>query len=817
MASALTSSGGSLTKLGLGTLTLSGANSYTGATTISAGTLVLGANNPLASTSAITINGGTLEVSAANQVNTLVRITSGAITGAGTLTSSVNSFLAFQISGVVSISAALAGPGGADISGSPVILSGANTYAGNTRLNGGTLKLGASEVIPNGSGKGLFEMNNGLGTTLDLNTFSETINGFGSGIFTGSAIDTFAGGTPTFTVGDNNTTSTFTGTFRNTAGTLSLVKIGTGTLTLDPGQNFGFTNTYSGTTTVAAGTLLVKFRGNPAATLLGSTTAGTTVLTGATLNLDNAAFTTISAEPLVLNGSGAAGAGALAITTTSGSYLTLSGGITLASDTTINTSVSVNSTLVLSGVISGSGNLTRNGEGTLILSGANTYTGNTTINSGQLTLGASNVLPDTGDLTLNTTAPLNLAGFNETVGAFTANGGGVSGSGTLTATSFTFGDNTVAFSNLAGTGGFTSSGSVSVAGTNTYTGGTTINTGTLFIDSDSNLGSASGAVTFAGGSLRSSQSFTSARPTTLNSGGGSFSPGSGVTITWTGNISGTGALAKTGAGILALTGTGTYAGGTTISAGTLQIGTGGTTGSLTGNITNNAALVFNRSDTLAYTSAISGTGSLTKQGAGALNLTGANTYTGTTSVSAGTLLVNGSLANTNVAVANGATLGGSGSLGGLTTLNSGAHLAPGNSPGTITFNQGLVLQSGSILDFQLGTASDQIVLAGGSLTGPGTVGGVTLNLSDSGGFAAGTYTLINYTSAVASSSYAADSFALGSTIPGYTYNLSLSSNSLQLTATASAIPEPATYAALLGACALGLAALRRRRRSAHTG
>lgn len=121
-----------------------------------------------------------------------------------------------------------------------------------------------------------------------------------------------------------------------------------------------------------------------------------------------------------------------------------------------------------------------------------------------------------------------------------------------------------------------------------------------------------------------------------------------------------------------------------------------------------------------------------------------------------------------------------------------------------------MLQSGSVLDFELGTASDQIVLVGGSLTRPGTIGGVTLNLFNSGGFAAGTYTLINYTSAVASSGCAANSFALGSTIPGYTYNLSLSGNSLQLTAT-SAIPEPSTYAALASLAALGLAVWRHRR------
>ena len=81
-------------------------------------------------------------------------------------------------------------------------------------------------------------------------------------------------------------------------------------------------------------------------------------------------------------------------------------------------------------------------------------------------------------------------------------------------------------------------------------------------------------------------------------------------------IAGTGALTKSGAGTLTLTGANVHSGGTTIAAGTLQIGNGGTTGSLAGDVVDNAALAFNRSDAVTFAGAISGTGALTKLGGG---------------------------------------------------------------------------------------------------------------------------------------------------------------------------------------------------------
>ena len=102
-------------------------------------------------------------------------------------------------------------------------------------------------------------------------------------------------------------------------------------------------------------------------------------------------------------------------------------------------------------------------------------------------------------------------------------------------------------------------------------------------------------------------------------------------------VSGTGSLVQAGSGTTILTANNTYAGGTTISAGTLQIGNGGTTGSIVGDVTDNATLAFNRSDTVTFAGLVSGTGELQQIGTGTTVLTSDSTYTGGTTISAGTL------------------------------------------------------------------------------------------------------------------------------------------------------------------------------------
>ncbi|WP_371365448.1 autotransporter domain-containing protein [Pseudomonas sp. QL9] len=283
---------------------------------------------------------------------------------------------------------------------------------------------------------------------------------------------------------------------------------------------------------------------------------------------------------------------------------------------------------------------------------------------------------------------------------------------------------------MIGAGGIdkTDLGTLVLAGNNTYSGGTTVSAGTLQLGNGGSSGSIQGNVT--------------------NNATLAFNRSDAYSFA--GAISGTGALLQQGAGTTILTGTNTYSGGTTVSAGTLQLGNGGSSGSIQGNVTNNATLAFNRSDAYTFAGAISGSGTLLQQGTGTALLTGnSSTFSGTTNATLGTLLVNGTLGNaaSTLNVASGATLGGSGSIGGSVVVSDGL-VAPGNaSVGTLTIGGDFSLASASALNFEFGQAG----VVGGPLNDWLTVGGNltldgTLNVMQSAGgnFAPGLYRVINY-------------------------------------------------------------------------
>ena len=376
------------------------------------------------------------------------------------------------------------------------------------------------------------------------------------------------------------------------------------------------------------------------------------------------------------------------------------------------------------------------------------------------------------------------------------------GSGTITTNA-----NATISAILAGSVGLTKLGAstLTLSGTNTYTGTTTISAGTLQIGSGGTSG------TLGTGSVVDNATLA-------------FNRSDSVTVA--NAISGSGALNQNGSGTTILTASNTYAGTTTINAGTLQIGDGGTTGTLgTGNVVNNATLAFNRSNTLSVGNTISGSGALNQNGSGTTILTGTNTYTGATRVNAGTLLVNGSTSATSAVTVDGSgtTLGGTGTIGGAVTLGNttpGAIVNPGPSGangtaasvGTLTTGALTLASSNKLHIDAFGTLAnnwDQLVANGVNL---GTVSTLELSIASGLNFAGGTtYILINNTSA---SNLAYGTFS--GLVNGGTYNFSGydfmvdyfggTGNDFTLTA----VPEPGTWAT--GAFALAAVAYLQRRR-----
>ncbi|WP_431355914.1 autotransporter outer membrane beta-barrel domain-containing protein [Brucella suis] len=297
------------------------------------------------------------------------------------------------------------------------------------------------------------------------------------------------------------------------------------------------------------------------------------------------------------------------------------------------------------------------------------------VNGGRWTVGGSAIV--SGETTLNGGALVVTGPAALGVQAITAQGGAIEASGDQVLNqSFVLknnpygastsglvvqgADNLVLSGVLSDVGRLTKNGSgtLTLTADNTYTGGTVFAGGVVSVDKEVRLGG--GDLTFNGGTLQvMGTSWTSTnRAVSLQAGGGTFDiEDAANNFAVTQGVAGAGGLTKSGSGTLTLSGANSYTGATTVSAGTLvvandntgggtttvdagavlQIGTGGTSGNLAGDIANNGALVVNRSDALNLANAISGAGSLMKSGAGTLTLSGANSYTGATTVSAGTL------------------------------------------------------------------------------------------------------------------------------------------------------------------------------------
>jgi outer membrane autotransporter protein len=307
----------------------------------------------------------------------------------------------------------------------------------------------------------------------------------------------------------------------------------------------------------------------------------------------------------------------------------------------------------VSSALSGPGRLEKAGAGTLVLTAANVYAGSTTITQGKLQLGNGGT---TGSITGDV--------LNNGVLAFARN-------------------DTVVFSGVvtgAGQLEQAGSGTTILTGANGYSGGTLISQGTLQLGDGGTTGSIAGDVTNLG---------------TL-----AFNRSDNFLVN--GAITGSGRVVQSGTGRTVLAGDNAYTGGTTIAAGTLQLGNGGTTGAVQGDVVNNGALVLNRSNELRMNGAISGTGSVTQAGSGVTILAGANSYGASTTVSAGTLAAGATKAfsaSSDHVVQAGGTLDLRGFDQTVASLNNGGMVRLGGLPGTTLSVSNAYVSQGGFLSF----------------------------------------------------------------------------------------------------------------------
>ena len=509
------------------------------------------------------------------------------------------------------------------------------------------------------------------------------------------------------------------------------------------GDNAKFNSTFSNQPNLTGGTSVggIWMTGNVGQNVTISASSGTLTLQGNTINgtaglgilIDNTnAFTlTISAPVQIGN--------AQTWTNNSGNLFTLSGTLNLN-----NKALTINGTgdTTISGLISNAGAFTLAGAGTLTLTNtASSYTGQLTVQVGTLKIDTINNSSANGELG-NSALSVILGGAGNQTGTFEYTGSTASSTKKFTmATGGTgsfqidsAGTNLTLSGVIDGSGALlkTGPGTLTLTGTNTYSGGSIINAGTLVVNSASSLGASSGALTINAGTLEVSASFSSTRNITVGDAASTILVDTSQTYTSTGTISGTGTLNKTGLGTLVLGATSNN-GGISLVAGTIQIGSSGTLGSTSGSLSLSSGTldlngtsqtvgslsgiggtILNNASSTSITLTIgngggsgtyggviadhsSGTGTvaLTKTGTGTQTLTGANTYTGATTVNGGSLFVNGSTAfGSTLSVNNsGTTLGGSGTINGnINLVSSGTNLSPGASGvGSIS-----ILQTGSV-------------------------------------------------------------------------------------------------------------------------
>lgn len=502
------------------------------------------------------------------------------------------------------------------------------------------------------------------------------------------------------------------------------ISIGAGGLTVSGYDSLGLTGGVTGTG------VLTK-TGNGTLRLDTANTHASTVLSGGRLQLSNAAAL----------GSGALTVGAGATLENVGT-MTLANAIQLDAELTLDGS----SALTLSGGVTGTGSLSKNGSGDLTLNGTNGFFGGFNLNTGKVTLGNANAL-GSGMITAEGGTTLETSSSQTLSNNLNLNGGLIlSGNNDLTLNGMLMGSG-----RLVTTGNRT----LTLNSMNSFIGGVTLGGGLLTVGNRYALGL--GTLSLVGDAQLDATSVVSLNNGIALSTHTLTLPGTNAT-TLDGFISGSGGLVKRGATDLTLSGYNAFSGGVDLQAGRLIIGSDGALGSgvlaaaagtmldsdaartVINDITLAGDVTVAGSNDLTLDGQITGAGGLIKNGGGALMLGGVNTFLGNLALNAGILQVDGRVTNANVAVANGASLSGSGSLGGTVTVADGGHLLLRS--GNVLTLGALTLSQDSNVDAWLGaavTGAPGMVNVLGDLTLDGK-----LNINNAGGFGLGVYRLFDY-------------------------------------------------------------------------
>ncbi len=650
---------GSVVKSGDKTLTLSGTNSYTGGTTISGGTLV--ANNVEALGTGDVTNNATLELNTGGDFDNAIS-GSGQVVKSGdkTLTlSGANSYSgATTISGgtLIATHVNALGTGAIDNRASLLLdASGQFTVTDLTTESGGNTEIGAGSTL---QATTLTQKSDStLTINLDSNTADPVIHAASQVSLAGTLDITGVGDVLDSDPASTDDLDTFTliASDKTIAGDFEKLTVAGMDADLadfitvdgridDTGKQYELTTAL--TWYADRDDAVTDAHGTFNLTNADGSFAVNTVLENVDATLDPASATGWDGTSLIKQGAGTL---ILNAENTYTGGTTISGGTLVATnvdalgsgDVTDDATLELNTGGTFDNAISGSGQVVKSGDDVLTLSGANSYSGGTLISDG--TLVASNVEAlGTGDVTDDAVLELNTGGdFDNAIsgsgqvvksgddvltlsGANSYSGGTLISDGTLVASNVeALGTGDVTdnatlelntggdfINNIGGTGRVEKSGDdkLTLSGSNTYTGGTLISSGTLVANDVNALGTGD---------------VTDNATLMLNTGGD-----------FTNNIGGTGRVDKSGDDALTLSGSNTYTGGTLISGGTLVANDVNALG--TGDITDNATLALNAVGD--FDNAISGSGKVEKSGDDALTLSGSNTYTGGTLISSGTLV-----------------------------------------------------------------------------------------------------------------------------------------------------------------------------------